>query len=244
MKNDELLNAVIDKYKLADPAPSAVRLAMEQSRRDNLVKILKKDSRSALFTSAVVSFFLWIKKFGVPVSITKSAAAVTAAVAIGAGAVTTAGVYGTVKITEYLLSAKTGTGDISSGGSDQDMIPISPVPEVIFYSLAVSQVEMDDAAGRALSGYTNTVINELRRIRGRKAAVNLDMLDSNHKAERILSVSIIRLDNKSQAVYRISAKIISSANSQVLRHISVTVSRESEIPDALRTIAQKVSAGL
>ncbi|HPS57093.1 MAG TPA: hypothetical protein PK514_03220 [Spirochaetota bacterium] len=242
MNNEELLGAVINKYKLDEPVPAGVRRSMEQSRNDNLVKILKQDAQHALFISAVVSFFLWIKKFGVSVSIVKSAAAVTAAIAIGAGAITAAGVYGTVKITGYLHGTnKDATGTVLTVAREEK---VSAGPEVITYSLAVSQVEMDDAAGNVLSGYTDTVIKELRRSSGPRAAVNFDMLDSFHKADRILSVSIIKLDEKSHSVFRISAKIISSTNSQVLKHVSETVSREDEIPDALRILAVKVSAGL
>lgn len=246
MNNEELLKAVIKKYELEDPVPSEVRLSMEKSRRESLSKILKRNAGTAVFTSAVVTFFMWTKKFGISFSIAKSAVAVTAAAAIGAGAVAAAGIYGTVKIGEYLLSpgVNSETGKLTepnqqvTPGEDSDTSP-----QIATYTLAVSQVEMDNASGTVLSGYTDAVIRELRRINGPRAAVAFDMLDSYHRADRILSISIIKLDEKSRSFYRISAKIISSADSRVLKHISETVDTEGDVSGALRSLAVKVSSG-
>ncbi len=247
MKNDEILKALINRYELSEPASPDVRLSMEKSRRDSLVAILKKDARSALYTTAVVSFFLWLKKFGIPISISKSAAAVTAAIAIGAGGITAAGIYGTVKIARYLSSPQT-ESDKSELTSPADTTAVDKknveAPQLITYALAVAPVEMDDVSRTTLSLYTGTVIKELQRTAGRRAAIKLDMLDRYHVSEKILSISIIMLNEKSGASWRISAKIISSSNSQVLSHISETVNNEADIPVALRNLAARISAGL
>ncbi len=247
MNNEELLNSVIKKYELADPLPAEVRAFMEKSRREGLVNILRQDAPRAIMVTAAVSFFLWIKKFGVTVSIVKSAVAVTAAAAIGAGAVTAAGVYGTVKVTRYLSSDNSGVKTIEVTGTEtsalQDNTDLT-LPRVLYYDLAVSPVEMDSDVPGVLQEYTHVVIDELRKVNGEHSAISIDLLDSNHKSDRVLGLSIIKLDDNPASEYRVSAKIINSRNSQVIKHISRTVRSESEIPGSLRSLAVKVSAGL
>lgn len=246
MNNEELLNAVIKKYKLADPVPAEVRMAMEKSRRAGLSNILRRDAAAALVTTAAVSLFLWIKKFGISVSMIKSTVAVSAAVTIGAGTITAAGVYGTIKVTRYLSSpgTRTETGKVTGleTATLQDKTTGSP-PGIIYYDLAVSRVEMDDVEPEVLREYTGIVIKELCKVKGEKAAIGIDMLDSSHKANRILDLSIIKLDQNMNSTYRVSAKIINSTNSQVLRHVSETVNSEKGIPVTLRSLALKVTAG-
>ena len=246
MNKDELLTAVIAKYELSQPVPSDVRAFIEKSRRDGLAAILKQGARRALPVTAVVTFFLWIKKFGLSVSIVKSAVAVTAAITLGAGAIAAGSVYGTVKLTDYLKNRKadvkinepavTGKSVMIDKKNDR-------APEVILYSVAVSKVEMDNTAGKVLSGYTDTVIRELRRKRGQKAAIAFTGLDRYHKADKILSISIIKLEENREAVYRISAKIINSSDSRLLRHESLTTDKEQEIDSSLKKLAGKILSG-
>jgi dsDNA-binding SOS-regulon protein len=247
MKNDEILKALISRYELSEPVSPDVRLSMEKARRDALVSILKKDAKSALYTTVVVSFFLWLKKFGIPISISKSAVAVTAAITIGAGGITAAGIYGTVKIARYLSSPQT-ESDKSELTSPSDTTAVdkkpAEAPQLITYALAVAPVEMEDVSRETISLYTGTVIKELQRTAGSRAAINLNMLDRYRVSEKILTISIIMLNEKSGTSWRISAKIINSANSQVLSHISETVNNEADIHAALRNLAARISAGL
>ena len=85
---------------------------------------------------------------------------------------------------------------------------------------------------------------ELRRINGDQSAISIDMLDSSHRSDRIPGLSILKLDSYPASAYRLSAKIINSRNSQVLKHISEIVDSESEIPGSLRALAVKALSGL
>ena len=247
MNTDNTLKAVIDKYKLSDPVSAEIRLAMEKSRRDNLAMILKKDAYSALFISAVVSFFMWIKKFGITVSITKSAVAVSAALIIGACAVTAVGVYTVKNVSAHLSDEKQKIESIQSGSIVKPVV--TAVPEIFSYNVAVSPVEMDDVTDDLLSEYRNKMILELGNIRGSKAAINIEKLNGNHITGKILSISIIKLkeqmkESGDKSPYRISARIINAVNSQVLMYSSVTAESESTIPDSLSELALKISGKL
>jgi len=247
MNTTDVLKSVIDKYELSDPVPLNVRQAMEKSRKENLIRILKKDSRRVLFISAVVSFFLWIKKLGISISIVKSAVAVISALVIVIGVLVTASVYTTGKIMDYLQDEAPVIEQVQNSETESVEKPV--VQDVLSYAVAVSPVEMDDVSDALLREYTKKMILELRNIKGAQAAIDIDKLDKYHLADKILSISIIKLDEKSQndsagSVYRVSAKIISTVNSQVLMYSSVTADAESGIPDSLRKLAEKVSAKL
>jgi len=252
MNTEKTLKAVIDKYKLSEPVPFDVRMAMEKSRKENLIKILKRDVHRAIFLSMVVSFFLWIKKFGISISIIKSAVAVSVALIIGAGIITVAGVYTTGKIIDYISDEKQKieqVQDIKIDSGSNEKTEESGAPEIISYAVAVSPVEMDNASYKLLSEYRNIMIRELRKIKGTKAAINLNSLDEYHLADKTLNISIIKLNEKSQgsgdeSVYRISAKIISSTNSRVLMHTSETAAGENAISGSIQKLAAKLSAKL
>lgn len=250
MNNEELLNSIIKKYELADPVPADVRAFMEKSRREGLVKILKQEAPRVLFVTAAVSIFLWLKKFGISLSIFKSTLAVSAAIAVGAGAVTVAGVYSTVKITQQLSSIhnEPGSGTRIEQAPVIEQPPLTieaiTIPEIITYTVAVAHVEMENDDSDALKKYTSMVISELRKAGGEEAAIGIDKLDSTHKSDRILALSIIKLNDNLVSSYRISAKVIDSSNSEVLKHVSETVGSKGDIPDSLRSLALKVSAGL
>lgn len=246
MKNGEFLKAVIDRYELSEPVPPDVRMAMENSRRENLIRILKKDAHHAIFISAAAGFFLWIKKFSISLSIAQSAVAVSAAVVIGAGAVTVTGVYTGKKIIDYI------SNDMQKFEENQDRKTESTgkpvVPGILKYAVAVSQLEIGDASDDRLSEYTNMMVLDLRKIKGGQAAININSLDKNHVSDKILSISVIKLKefqtSGNKGEYRISVKIVDINNSQVLMYASETVENERGIPDSLHRLAKKISAAL
>jgi len=247
MSSTELLKAVINKYELDEPVPTDARLAMEKSRRENLVTILKKDAGNIIFISAVVTFFLWIKKFGISLSIAKSAAVLTAAAIIGGSVITVAGVYTARKVIRHVSSEKYKVENPAAVNTVQEKKSDEATQEVLHYSVAVEPVEIDDPANRRHQEYTQKIIQKLRNIHGPKAALGINKLDQFHKADKILSVSIIRLKDKSdsdpsKSIYRVSAKIINYSNSQVLLHLSVIADGESSIPDSLSQLAEKISS--
>jgi len=248
MNASETLKSVINKYELSEPVPADVRMAMVKSRKENLIKIMKKESRRSLFITAVVTFFLWIKKFGLSISIAKSAAAVSAAFIISAAIITAAGIY-TVNNIFHNISGESLKIEITNDtktGSD-DNLSNELQPEILSYSMAVSQVEMDDVSAELLSKYRNLIIQELVNIKGTRAAVKIEKLNKFNLSNKILSISIIKLDEQSvspgnsKALFRISAKIINSSNSQVLMYTSVHAENAGAIPGALRELAEKLT---
>lgn len=245
MNSEETLKAVIDKYKLSEQIPPEVRASIARHRKDGLIRILGKDTKNTLFISAVVSFFLWIKRFGIPISITKSAAIIVTAVAVAAGTLAVTGVYATRIILRHIhveeQRATPVTEDINIPGQ---VLRLETLPrEVINYDLAVSSIEMNDLPGNERSALTEKIIASLRKKSGENAAISIDQIDRYHIAGRILSISIIKLEDKSgeSALYRISVKIVRSSDSMVIVHTSVTVENEDSIPAALDEIAGKIS---
>jgi len=183
----------------------------------------------------------------VSISITKSAAAVSAALIICMGALTVAGVYTVKKFTDYLPEEKQKIENLHPGSADKTVIP--SVPDIFSYNVAVSQVEMDDVSSELLESYRNKMTEELKKIRGTNAAINMEKLDAAHISGKILSITIIKLsgdrkDSDAESSYRISAKIINSSNSQVLMYSSVTADNENAIKDSLSLLAEKISGKL
>ncbi len=247
MNASETLKSVINKYEISEPVPADVRMAMVKSRKENLIKIMKKESRRSLFITAVVTFFFWIKKFGLSISIAKSAAAVSAAFIISAAIITAAGIYTVKNIFQHVSgeSLNYENKHDTTTGSD-DNLPDVEQPEILSYSMAVSTVEMDDVSAELLSKYRNIIIQELVNIRGTRAAVKIEKLNKFNLSNKILSISIIKLDEQTDSsgnrktLFRISAKIINSLNSQVLMYTSVHAENEGAIPGALRELAEKL----
>ena len=251
MNPEQTLKAAIDKYRLSEPVMPDVKIALEKSRKDNLVRILKQNVQRTIFTTAVVSFFLWIKKFGVSISIVKSTVAVSTAVIISAGVITASGIYTTTRVIRVIHDNEKKIKRINEIKTDTvtEKPGITAGPVVLSYSVAVSSVESsDDISGSKAAGYTETVIRELCSIRGARAAININSLDRYHLSDRILTISIIKLDegNRSSgsAVYRLSAKIINSSSSRVLMHESVMASGENEIRPSLSKLVKKISRSL
>jgi hypothetical protein len=250
MNAGELLKSVIDRYELSEAVPHEVRIAMEKSRKENLVRILKNDACNIFFISAVTSFFLWIKKFGISLSIAKSAVAVTTTCIIGAGMFTATGIYTAKKVIDYLSAETPKTEKQVEKIQDIKINSVKKpiVPGILYYTVAVSQIEMDEVTNEKLSEYTNNVIKELRNIKGAQSAINLNNLDKNHISDKSLSITIMKLEEfkttGNKSVYRISAKIVNTNNSQILEYASETADNESGIPDSLRKLAKKVSEKL
>jgi hypothetical protein len=250
MSASEILKAVIEKYELSEPVPQDVRISMIKSRKRNLILILNQDAKGGLFVSAVVSLFLWVKKLGISISIIKSAIAVSMALIIGAGLITAAGLYTAGMVVNYFADEKQTIDRIDNVSTVPEEKPVSPVvQDILFYSVAVSMVEMEDAPDKLISDFTTKVISELRNIKGAKAAIDIKKLDKYHKADKILTISIIKLDEKTSSsdtgsIYRISAKIVNSNNSRVLMYSSTTAEDRNNIPDSLRKLAEKISVQL
>lgn len=247
MNNAETLKAVIEKYKLDEPVPAGVRAAMLQSRRDTLAFILRRGAMTAFFTTAVVSFFLWIKKFGISLSIAKSAVAVSAAMIIGAGAVTATTIYTAGRIMRTVSENKARSGLIQP--VRETKTEETPAMEILHYNVAVQNVVIENDSGLKSSVYTSGIISELRRIKGAKGAINISSLDDYHVSDRILSVSIMKLEENrtfsgSRSVYRISAKVINPSNSHIIMHTSVTAESLEKIPESISTLAVKISGKL
>ncbi len=246
MNSEETLKAVIDKYKLSEQMPPEVRASMARHRKEGLVNILGKDSKNTLLISAVVSFFLWIKKFGISISITKSTAIVVTAIAVAAGTVTVTGVYTAKVIIRHIHEEKQSTHAAPDNNIGIPVIRVAAAPRgVMSYDLAVSTIEMDNASGNKLSALSEKIIASLREKSGEKAAISFAQIDRYHIADRILSISIKKTEDKSgeSALYSISVKIVRSSDSMVVTHSSVTVEDEDSIPAALETIAEKISTG-
>lgn len=241
MSTGMLLKQIVDKYELSEPIPQAVRLAMNKSRKKNLIKILKQEEPGALFISASVGLFLLVKKIGVPLSLAKCAAAVMTAAAIGAGAVFATSAY-TVKIIIEKKSDKAPVIEKIQEIKKTDTARRS----VLSYSFAVSRIAMDGVSNDKTVTLTNEMIRELRKQNGEFAAIGTGGLDKYHVSEKIVNVSVIRLNeslreaSEKNFMYRVSAKVVNSRNSQLLLHVSENAESEENISDSLKRLVKKI----
>lgn len=246
MRNIEVLKTVIDKYELAEDIPFAVREAAEITKKKVLLEIVKRQAGYSLFAAAAISLFLWIKRYGLTVSISKCAAAVATAAIVGASAAAVTTVYTVKKIIS-------GSSEIREEIKDEGKNDEKPLirkneksaQNVLRYSVAVSPVEMDQAPAERINTLTDVMISELRTLKGGLASVRAAEIDRNHISDKILSISVIKLEEQSKSkadLYRVSAKIVNSENSRVLIHVSETAEGGDGIGDAIRKIAKKLSS--
>ena len=73
MNQRDILRQVITKYKLDKPIPVKAQKEMLTARKDTLIEILKRNKKYSIFLFSVISLFFWIKRFGLSLSILKSA---------------------------------------------------------------------------------------------------------------------------------------------------------------------------
>ena len=88
----EILQDLLAQCKLDDPVADEVQEAITAVKEEDLKAVLKKAGAYGLVFGAVVSFFFYVKKFGISLSLAKSAVTL-GVVSVAATAVVTTGAY-------------------------------------------------------------------------------------------------------------------------------------------------------
>ena len=246
MSAENILKNVIDKYEISMHMSRQARAAMNRSKRKNLSLILKRQVRGIIFINATVTFFLWVKKYGISISFTKSAIAVSVTILSMAGIVSYSAVFTARVVIDSLRQDKTSASVIEQIIEAPVLPEQDVVRQVVSYAVAVNRVEMKGADAQARTGLTNDVIRELAGLKGNRAAISSNSIDSYHVSDKVLSVSVIKLAGSSSdvSVFRISAKVINSADSRVILYVSETAESEDKIKDSLKILMKKVSSVL
>lgn len=102
--NIELLEKLLEKYKLRYPLPPDVRRIIMKRKRKDLVAILKRVKRYNRFIGASLFVFFLFRNIGIPLSLYQSAVVVILSIALATASVT-GGSYYVVK--KYILSSGT-----------------------------------------------------------------------------------------------------------------------------------------
>lgn len=246
MSAENLLKTVIDRYEISLHMSPQARAAMNRSKRKNLAMILKKQVSGIIFINTTVAFFLWVKKYGISLSFAKSAVAVSVAILSAAGIVSYSAVFTAGMVLENMQK------DQFSQPVIEQTVDVSVLPEqdaarrIVSYAVAVNRVEMKGGNSQTRSRFTDDVIRELRSLKGGNAAISSNSIDNYHVSDKVLSVSIITLAGSpgEKAVFRVSVKLINSADSRVLLYVAETAQSEDKIQDSIKALMKKVAAVL
>lgn len=243
MTNIEVISLILKNYKFETPIPRAVRHLMLDSRRRNLIFILKKFGKYGLFTLGAVNLMFFVKKFGFSLTITKTYIIVTAAAAVAAGALTTASVISVKRFIDSQKSIIT-PGDIAPAqpveSAAQSVKPVTgngAAPSaVIINSLEIKPLTAPGDLSAESKNLTREILNQLNTIKGDNS-VFISGSGVSREAPMILVGSIVKLGDS----YTINARLVDTKSSRMVILITEKFNKGDNVTDTAKSIAVKIA---
>jgi len=216
----KLLQGLLEKYRVAEPVPAAVRVRVIAGRRRNLVEILKKLDRYNPLLGAILLVYFLFKKLGLSVSLIQSAIVFFTVTAISVAGVTTGSYIAVKRIMDKApqvelqkdLTDKTATAEPkvtdkpeSIKANDESTPVLRDVKNVIY----LQPFDGTNAQGGDIALVSSTIQRELVRLRGVK---NIVTGKASGQSSRLLLLGTVR---KHDTLYAISAKVIDSDTGRI-----------------------------
>ncbi|MCP4137978.1 MAG: hypothetical protein GY754_43850 [bacterium] len=246
MKKPDVLQQVLEEYKLDAPLPGDVRKEMISSSAPVLKAVLKKHGKYGILVSMAVSVFFGIKRLGISLSLAKSSVVVSVAAAATAVTVVAGTTTGVVKIIIH-EKASIEQGVIPEETIIQPKTPEEkpePGPAVIKpskkfeNSIAIQSIELNSPGeDAAVAGRVrNKIKRELVRLRGRANILSSAASGSN----MVLFGSIDKVDE----TYMLSVTVSNKTTGKV---VYATLEKSKTIDGLNRAcgkIAREISSGI
>jgi hypothetical protein len=230
----DAIKELLKKYKFDRPLPDDRKKQLGRIRKKSMIAILEKKGKYSSFLFLAVTFFFWVKRFGISLSLGKSAVAVLTAMIVILGAVATSAYYA---VSGLLMKHEITSEQAMTSPTKDPGRPLEPPrEEKTSYRIVVGNFDFDPELAAAGRQTNSSIRSELLRIKG-GTMVAMAGAPGSAKTNMILAGSIIRLD----ATFLITAKIIDRTTSRVLFLVSESAESEQDIPRACRVISEKIA---
>ncbi len=245
MNKADVFKNIIFKYKLDRSIPLEVQREMDSARKQTLIQILKINKQYSILLLIAVSFFFWIKRFGMTYSLIKSAIIISSL-----GVVTTGLILGGafVSVKKYIIDApvkEKGVPALDEKIKGKESIKIIPEKTKIIenkdrapapYKIDVVSFEYDTNSKEIAGIMTKKIIYYLNKLKGFNTAGKIRASKKNIKAKRFLVGSITKIDLN----FHISIKVVDSNNSILLLQLSEYFTEKSEIDSLCLRLSNRI----
>jgi hypothetical protein len=235
MNKKHKIDQLFEKYKIKEPIPPEIRSQLNKSKKKVLINILGHGKKS-FPVIITVSILLFVKKFGINLTLFKSAilAGISVIIITGAAAFSTVAVYN-----KFLTSngIKQPIIDVPADkinnaekfSSDKTIIRIP-------YEVGIMNIYSDEKSSAVSSKIMAGIIQSLIKSKNPDFAGFVSDSKSSNKAKKILTGSVLKLDNN----YKITLKLVDFETTQILVYITETIEKEDDISIAAVSIARKI----
>jgi hypothetical protein len=241
----DILQRLLERFRLTQPLPADIRAHVLATKRRRFVATLRRTGDYTVLFGASAWIFFTLRRFGIGISVTKSAFILTMAALTLAGAVST-GVYFAV------VRALPRPGDAFIEKKDEGMISHAPATEQSAVKSAVTDTPPEDpdvvrnrsgvalftAAGAerdVVLKITDTIARELALLKGSDRIVSLRL--GRKKVGRMILGSVEKLEGS----YTITARVVGVADSKIISFATENAATRDELEDAGRKIARELA---
>lgn len=233
--NIAVLGEVLLKYRFVEPAPVEVQRHIRKIKRKQFQVIMKRTAGYTLLFSLISNIFLALKKYGIGITIVKSAVLLGIITLMTAGAVTT-GVYffmvrdvpdnKTIGVMDVIREAAPAV--LSDGAKEppaviEDRLGVQP-----FAGIQYPAVQAARASDR--------IAKSLAALRGDDRVVNLRFGREGKKSGMMLFGSV----ELSGGTYIVTARVASVKDSRILFYDMETAGTDAEVEGACDRLARKI----
>jgi len=233
--NIALLGEVMEKYRLAEPVQTDVQRHIGIIKRAQFQKILKRTAGYSLFFALVSNIFFTLKKYGLGITIVKSAILLGIVTLVTAAAVTT-GIYFLVARDippEKQLNVLEIMTDAVSVGPSED--PQEP-PAIIEDRVGIQPFTGIDFPAAGAARFSDRMARSLAALRGPDRVVNLRLGRGGRKSGMMLFGAV----ESAGGAHTVTVRVASVKDSRILFYDSETVQSEAELESACDRLAKKV----
>jgi hypothetical protein len=241
----KLLQGLLEKYRVTEPVPAAVRVRVIAGRRRNLVVILKKLDRYNPLLGAILLVYFLFKKLGLSVSLVQSAVVFFTVTALSVAGVTT-GSYIVVKRVidsspkvelqndEGSVTIETSPRVVDTVDSAKTGEESTPVLREVKNVIHLQPFEGMDAQGSDVTLVSNAIQSELVRLRGSK---NILSGKASSHVNRLLLLGTVR---KHASLYAITAKVVDGESGRI-RFAATEEAKSDSLVSISKKLAKEIS---
>lgn len=240
--NISKFNEVLVKYRFVEPVPVEVRHHVRMNKGKQFRKTLKRAGASSLIFALISYVYFTLKRYGIGVTIVKSALILGILSLFTAAAITT-GVYWFVmrQGPENALSREIdetigGIIEKTGAASEQDGKDIVEPAAVIEDRLGVQPFRGENCPGERALTASDRIAGTLASLRGGKRVINLRMGRAGRKSGMMLFGTVEFLEG----AYTVTARVVSVKDSRILYYDSEIAGSEEEIGAACDRLSRKI----
>ncbi len=243
--NIDQFNRVMEKYRLVEPLTADVQRHLRKSKRRQFNRTLKRTSGYSALFLFISNVFFTLKKYGIAITIVKSAILIGIVALLTAGVVSTALyflVLQNVPDPEVVSKARdrvTGNaGQDSTADNEEDSLAEPAV--VIEDRLGVQPFTGVNLPVTRTTGVSDRMAQSLAALRGGSRVINLRFGRGGKKSGLMLLGSVEPADGS----YSITARVVSVKDSRILFYDSETAASEQDLDSACDRLAKRIFSAI